>query len=124
MASEFSRLRVIHIAMQRIVYITIPAFVYSYAKSMERHLSDYHTFDKIELKQAANVLRNIEVIKPEHVLLPPPSRNDPLLYTRWASKLGKVRQKQTKIWAKWERKRRHTKARKLHILWTILYGLG
>lgn len=48
-----------------------------------------------------------------------PSRYDPLLYTRWASKLGKVRQKQTKIWAKWERK-----ARKVHILWTIMYELG
>ena len=54
--------------------------------SWKRHLSDYHTFDKIELKQAANVLHKLEVIKPEYVLLPLP--NEPAIQFLQQSRTG------------------------------------
>jgi hypothetical protein len=40
--------------------------------SWKRHLADYHTFTRAEMKEAIRCFQGLEVVRPEHALLPPP----------------------------------------------------
>jgi hypothetical protein len=41
--------------------------------SWKRHLTDYHTFNKTEIKEATRCFQGLEVVRPEHALVPPPN---------------------------------------------------
>jgi predicted transcriptional regulator len=46
---------------------------YGYAiASWKRHLADYHTFTRAEMKEATRCFQGLETIRPENALVPPP----------------------------------------------------